>query len=194
MLARRLRVSPSMVVALVALMIALGGTSYAAVQLTARSVGARELKRQAVTRVHIKNDAVDGSKVAKDSLTGSDIKESSLSGIASALSAARSDQATSSDHATAAAAIDKVTYRGTTGSVDLAPANTTTTSPPTTASCDAGQVVVGGGVKVDDPASLAVHESYPNGARAWTATVGNDDANPHTFTVFAICIAATTIG
>lgn len=194
MLARRLRVSPSMVVALIALVVALGGTSYAAVSLKARSVGSRELKRQAVTGIHIRKDAVSGSKVAKDSLTGNDIRESTLSGIASGLSVATSARATNSDHAAAAAAVDRVTFRGVTATVEPGNANTTTISAPASATCDAGQVLVGGGAKIDDPGSLAVHESYPNGARTWTATVGNDDTSQHSFTVFAICLPATTIG
>ena len=48
------RVSPSMAVAFIALLLATGGASYAAVKLPARSVGARELKPKAVTRAAIK--------------------------------------------------------------------------------------------------------------------------------------------
>ena len=63
------RVSPSMAVAFIALLLALTGASYAAVKLPARSVGARELKPKAVTRAAIKANAVDGSKVAANALT-----------------------------------------------------------------------------------------------------------------------------
>jgi hypothetical protein len=186
-----------MAVAFIALLLALSGASYAAVKLPARSVGARELKPKAVTRAAIKANAVDGSKVAADALTGSDIKESSLAPVASAASAAR---AASSDHATAAGAVDRVAYRTVAATVGPATVDTmgntvTTTSPPVSAGCDPGQVVTGGGVHVDDPGSQAIHDSYPGTARTWTATVGNDDETTgHGFTVFAICVAAGSVG
>jgi hypothetical protein len=189
------RVSPSMAVALLALMLALSGASYAAVKLPARSVGARELKPKAVTRAAIKANAVDGSKVAPDALTGSDIKESSLAEVPSAASAASATSAAASTHAAAAGALDRVTYRGATGSVGPAPAGGTTTTG-TTAGCDAGQVAVGGGVKVDDIDTTAIVDSYPDaGGRAWTGHVDNaDEMAAHGFSVFAICVAAAGVG
>jgi hypothetical protein len=54
--------SPAMVVALIALVISLGGTSYAALQLPAGSVGAKELKKNSVTSPKVK----DGSLLVKD--------------------------------------------------------------------------------------------------------------------------------
>jgi hypothetical protein len=50
MLARRLRFSPSMVVSL-------GGVSYAAVKIPARSGGSKELRRPAVAKVSIRSNA-----------------------------------------------------------------------------------------------------------------------------------------
>jgi len=184
------RVSPSMAVAFIALLLATGGASYAAVKLPARSVGARELKPKAVTRAAIKANAVDGSKVAADALTGSDIKESTLAPVPAAASA------TSSTHAAAAAALDRVTYRGTPGTVAIADPTTTHALGTATATCDAGQVATGGGVKVDDTENTAVVDSYPDaGGRAWTARVDNSDLGaPHTFSVFAICVAAASVG
>jgi hypothetical protein len=178
-----------MAVAFIALLLALGGVSYAAVKLPARSVGARELKPKAVTRAAIKANAVDGSKVAADALTGSDIKESTLAPVPAATSA------TSSTHAASAAGLDRVTYRGVPGSVPQAPAGGTTTAG-STAACDTGQVAVGGGVKVDDLDTTAVIDSYPDaGGRAWTGHVDNtDDMFPHSFSVYAICVAAASVG
>src|SRR5919106_1168455 len=51
----RLRPSPSMAVAFAALMVALGGTSYAIAQLPANSVGTKQLKKNAVTSAKVKN-------------------------------------------------------------------------------------------------------------------------------------------
>jgi hypothetical protein len=182
----RIRLSPSMVVAFIALVLALGGASYAAVKLPARSVGSKELKRSAVAKINIRSNAVDGSKVVNESLTGRDINESSLAGVASALN---------SNHAAAAAGLDAVAYRSAAGTVGPAGPGPTTTIGGAAAACDVGQVVVGGGVKVDAPSAMAVHDSHPEGARVWSASVGNDDeASAHGFTVFAICVPAATVG
>jgi hypothetical protein len=91
----RHRPSPAMVVACIALTIALGGTSYAATKLPARSVGTKQLKKNAVTSPKVKNNA----------LTGADVLESSLAQVPSAASAgnaANATHATNADHATSA--------------------------------------------------------------------------------------------
>jgi hypothetical protein len=49
------RPSPSMMIASVALLVALGGTSYAAIQLPANSVGTKQLKKNAVVSKKVKN-------------------------------------------------------------------------------------------------------------------------------------------
>jgi hypothetical protein len=89
-----------MVVALIALAVALGGTGYAAVSLPANSVGTKQLKKSAVTRAKVKANAITGAKVKNDSLTRSDVLESSLAKVPSAASA---DNATNSTNATNAA-------------------------------------------------------------------------------------------
>ena len=66
---KRLRPSPAMIVAIIALVLSLGGTSYAAIVLPAGSVGTKQLK----------SNAVVGSKVKNGSLTVADISASSLS-------------------------------------------------------------------------------------------------------------------
>jgi hypothetical protein len=64
----RFHISPSMVVAIAALVVAAGGTSYAALKLPAKSVGSRQLKNNAVVTAKIKNDAVTGAKVNEATL------------------------------------------------------------------------------------------------------------------------------
>jgi hypothetical protein len=66
-----------MVVACLALGIALGGTSYAAVTLPRNSVGTKQLKKNAVTSPKIKNNAV----------TGADVNEASLAKVPAAAAA-----------------------------------------------------------------------------------------------------------
>ena len=57
------RPSPAFVVAVLALLVAVGGTSYAAFNLPKNSVGTKQIKNNAVTTSKIKNGAVTGSKV-----------------------------------------------------------------------------------------------------------------------------------
>lgn len=51
----RRRPSPSMVVALIALFVAFGGTGYAALKLPADSVGTKQLRKSAVTGAKVKD-------------------------------------------------------------------------------------------------------------------------------------------
>ena len=52
------RPSPALVVSVIALTVALGGTSYAAIVLPANSVGTRQLKKNAVTTAKVKNGSL----------------------------------------------------------------------------------------------------------------------------------------
>jgi hypothetical protein len=72
------RPSPSMVVAFIALLVALGGTGYAAQQLKSNSVGSKQLKNNAVTTKKIKNGAVNSNKVKNGSLLSADFKSGQL--------------------------------------------------------------------------------------------------------------------
>jgi hypothetical protein len=62
------------VVAYLALFVALGGSSYAAVRLTPGSVTSRALAKRAVTHVKLAPNSVDSSNVVKGSLTSADFK------------------------------------------------------------------------------------------------------------------------
>jgi hypothetical protein len=191
-----------MVVAFVALLVASGGTSYAVVRLPAQSVTTKQLKNGAVTAAKIKANAVDASKVAANSLTGADISEGTLTQIPSAQTATRattSDRATTaanSDHAAAAGAIDKLSYRTAKGTAPPGPTIDQHGVGTASVGCDAGQHVVGGGVKVDDPAITGIIDGYPDaGGTAWTARVDNPDvAAGHDFTVYAICAVSVATG
>lgn len=65
--------SPSMAVSMVALTVSLGGTSYAAVQLTSK-----DIKNNSLTGSDIRNSSLTGSDVKNSSLTTTDIKNGSL--------------------------------------------------------------------------------------------------------------------
>jgi hypothetical protein len=184
-----------MVVAFAALLIALGGTSYAVARLPRNSVGSAQLKANAVTTAKLKARAVTGAKLAPETLTGAQVNEASLGKVAAALGADRAGSAAAADHATATAALDKVVYRAAAGSVGAAPVGLSTASDAVTASCDAGHLATGGGVRVDDVAHTDIIDSYATGGRTWTAHVRNDDEmGPHTFSVFVVCVPAGAVG
>jgi len=95
--------SPSMIVALVALVLAMGGVGYTATQLPKNSVGRAQLRPAAVTGSELARDAVTGVKVRDHSLTAADFDAKgpgkvAASGIADrAVSAATADRATIAD-------------------------------------------------------------------------------------------------
>ena len=73
------RPSPAMVVACLALLVALTGTSVAAVnQLGRNTVGPLQIKNGAVTNPKIRNNAVTSAKVANRSLLRSDFAPGQL--------------------------------------------------------------------------------------------------------------------
>ncbi len=52
---KRQRITPSLVISIIALVVALGGVSYAAIRIPKNSVGARQLKKNAVNTVKVKD-------------------------------------------------------------------------------------------------------------------------------------------
>ena len=76
------RPSPAMVVACIALLVALGGTSIAAVtQLVPRnSVGPAQLRNGAVTNPKLRNNAVTSTKVASNAVVAAKIASNAVTG------------------------------------------------------------------------------------------------------------------
>ena len=93
----RLRPSPAMVIACIALTVALGGTSYAAIKLPRNSVGTKQLQKNAVVATKLsarsvgpqklQNNAVTTRTVKDNQLTGAKIVESTLGQVPSAKNA-----------------------------------------------------------------------------------------------------------
>lgn len=72
------RPSPAMLVALMALFVALGGSAYAALKLPKNSVGTAQLKNGAVTSAKLRNNSVTASKVRSHSLTNANLANSAV--------------------------------------------------------------------------------------------------------------------
>ena len=109
----RHRPSPAMIVALIALFVALGGSSYAAIK-----VGSKNIKRGAVNSRAIANNSVRSTDVKNSSLTGTDIKNDSLTnadidnGNLRANTASRADTATNATTASNANALGGIAATG----------------------------------------------------------------------------------
>jgi hypothetical protein len=73
-----------MLVAVLALVLAMVGTGYAAFKLPKNSVGSKQLKKNSVTAAKIKKNAVNGVKVKDHSLTGKDINLAKLGTVPAA--------------------------------------------------------------------------------------------------------------
>jgi hypothetical protein len=88
------RITPSLLISSLALFIALGGASYAA--LGKNSVGSKQIKNNAVTTKKIKNNAVNGAKVNEATLGAvpSATTATTATSAVSAQTAAQADQAT----------------------------------------------------------------------------------------------------
>lgn len=93
------RPSPALVVSTIALIAALGGTSYAAFSLPKNSVGTKQLKNGAVTGPKIKNGTIGKAKL---NVTGLVVPD-----------ALRAGSATNATNASHAASADTVTGQGT---------------------------------------------------------------------------------
>ena len=185
----RHRPSPAFVVACLALLVSLGGTSYAVTALPAKSVGTKQLKNRAVTNPKIGNNAVTGAKVKADSLSGPDISETTLATVPSATTA---DKATTADRATAADSAG-VANSLAKGDVNVATAlNADGAVSAATATCDAGLKGVSAGVQVTDPANQYVIDLFPVGLDSWTARVTNSGTGGN-FTVFVICAPVNAV-
>jgi hypothetical protein len=85
-LRRRLkaRLSYANAMATIAVFIALGGTSYAAMKLPANSVGSSQLKDSSIGAAKLKGAAVTSPKIAKEAVNGSKIALSTLGTVPSA--------------------------------------------------------------------------------------------------------------
>jgi hypothetical protein len=186
-----------MVIAVLALFIALGGTSYAVKKLPKNSVSTKQLKNNAVTAKKIKNNAVTAKKIKKGSVDASKVKADSLTG-------AQINEATVN--------VGRLDYNS---AVTTNPSLVNSTDPvqtPTTGvvGCDPGLKAVGGGVKLEDPTATfspgtqSIYDEGPRGNDGWQARVLNYDGTfdpatstftpiTHVFIVYVICAPASTV-
>jgi hypothetical protein len=172
-LRRRAVPSPSIVVAIIALVASLGGTAVAQTVLPRNSVGSRQIRTGAVTSSEIKDRTIrlrDISRTTRTQLRG----QRGPAGPAGPPGGAGTGTGAGALNLVVATAPGTVPREGATAA---------------TATCPAGRRVTGGGARVDTGTDVSVRESYPSANNtAWTARVGNDDtAGTASYTVFAVC-------
>ena len=172
------RPSPALVISCLALTVALGGTSYAAVlALPKNSVGPAQLKSSAVTTKKIAPNAVTTAKVLNGSLVKADFKAGQLP-------------------AGPTGPAGPAGPSGVSGLERVDATSATNSTPGRTAAmaCPAGKRLLGGGARVNPVLpQVAITSSYPGddntyqaSAREVTATGAN-----WSLTVFAICAVAS---
>jgi hypothetical protein len=81
----RKHLTPSMIVSLIALLVALSGSAYAATKLTGAdikdsSLTAADVKNSSLTGTDVKDSSLTAADITDSSLTAADIKDSSLTG------------------------------------------------------------------------------------------------------------------
>jgi hypothetical protein len=89
----RPRLTYANVMATIAVFIALGGASYAALKLPKNSVGTKQLKKNSVVTAKVKKEAITAAKVKKGTLTGSQINVSTLGTVPTAQTALTAETA-----------------------------------------------------------------------------------------------------
>ncbi|HEY6397487.1 MAG TPA: hypothetical protein VIX82_08550, partial [Solirubrobacteraceae bacterium] len=179
--------SASLVISMLALMVALGGTSYAAFGVPKNSVGTKQLK----------NNAVTTSKIANGAVTGAKVNLSTLGTVPSATTAGTADNALALGGAPSSAFL-----RGTITVVATGPSISPGGFALQRADCPPAYQAVGGGVDPDDilnevvtlstpiingSARLIVPDGQNPAATGWAAAVRNNDIGPRSFKVAAVC-------
>src|SRR4051812_48414357 len=168
------RPSPAMVVACTSLIVALGGTGYAATQLPPKSVGQKQLRNGAVGNLQIRDGAVTKGKLHKDAVTSAairngevkvqDLAEGILPAVASTIHQASGDPIAA-------------------GAVGAA-----------SATCDPGQRATGGGGGFAGPAltndkmvdSIPVGDERP--VIRWRVSLFNGGTQPRTPVAYVLCV------
>jgi hypothetical protein len=164
--------SPAMMVAFLALLVALGGTSYAAITLPANSVGTKQLKKNAVTGKKVKNRSLK----AIDFATGQ---------LPAGPQGATGPQGPKGDTGPRGeSGVSKVTSRQaeTTGSGVVT----------AEATCNAGERLIGGG-GISESGLMAESESdaSPGGTPTKWVVTGVDDPASGDFLVVAEALCAS---
>lgn len=212
--------SPALALAIVALVVALAGTSLAAFSLPANSVGASQIRNRSITNSKLQdglvtsgklhNRAVTSVKIAGSAVTSGKLQAAAVTSVklrdaavtsgklqnGAITSAKLAPSAITATNVPAGAGV-KLTY--TFGQVSVSPGQGLSAH----VSCPGGNNVVGGGMTAG-ATSVVTNDSAPfnSQARTWTGSVADswgvfvtntDTTAAHDVGIYAICIVASTV-
>jgi hypothetical protein len=196
------RPSAALVVAFVALLVALGGTSYAAVALPKNSVGSAQIKRAAVGNGKLAGNSVTSGKVKDGSLLSQDFKAGQLPAGPAGPAGPIGPKGDKGDRGLQGLQGEKGEKgdqgipgpQGSPGvsghqlvtgpAVDVADGASVQTS----VTCPAGKRVMGGGYGVTSSAGITTNRSAPNSTTSWFVRVTNNSGASRTINAQAICV------
>ena len=169
-LSPRRRPQPALVISLVALFVALGGTSYAAISITGSNV-----RNGSLSGADIKNGSIRGTDVRNGSLTAGDLTPTTVASLQGPTGATGAAGATGATGTFGAVTTRFQDYKS---------------GPPVTASCLSGEVAVGGGVNSSQISSwVRVSAPTPAGGTptGWQGQAVNSSNLAAPATVSVIC-------
>lgn len=173
--------SPAMGVALLAVFVAIGGSSYAATKVKGKdirtgAVGTRAVKNRALSSLDLRRDTLGGVSIREERLNARKINVRRLHTVPRARRVSK--------NAIGARALGTVTRRfgkvatvanGAIGLVD--------------APCKKGEIVLGGGGRWGSAAAgQTLQSSYAATDGRWTASGTNASGAPRRFQAFAMCL------
>ena len=159
----RYRPSPAMVVALIALFVAMGGSASALVVITSKNI-----KNGTIRGKDIHRRTIASSRIKRNGLDGSAIDEASLGQVPLARSISRVDRRSKTIRMTVGGGVQSVT-----------------------AGCGAGLSATGGGAQLSDPVDDFLAGSFPAGRNGWTAQgVPGSLTTAGTLTAWVLCAPA----
>lgn len=204
---RRLRLkapSPALVLSAIALFVALGGTSYAA--LANNSVGTKQLKNKAVTNAKLGPLSVGNAKIINGAVTASKINPTGLTvpNATSATNATNATNATTAGSANALTGVQIVDGPDTSLAGLPGPSGPTAPSGPAsvpkgseTVNCPQGKVAISGGEvndSVENASAVMVLNQVGISGGFATVVVQNGSSTAVTWHAYAVCVNGTSTG
>jgi hypothetical protein len=179
------RISPSMVVACLALTVALAGTSVAATQLLpANSVGTTQLRTGAVTNAKLRNQAVTNAKIRRNTITSSRILNGTLV-RADFRSGQLPDDGAGTPGSPGISGLQRV---------DAVTDSSSSGSKAVSVNCPSGKRVIGGGARVTGGGAsrVSIVESFPDSdGSKWNARADEVVGTSATWALQGYALCAT---
>ena len=173
------RPSPAVLIAIAALVVALGSTAVAATLITSSS----QIKDGVILSRDVQDGTLQGADFQNDTISVGKLTRATRTSLRGQTGPKGDRGAQGPKGPSGDAILSSVSYAAV--KVTVGPASFASVR----AACPKGLVVVGGGVS--EPSGKAVvASSGPSGPKAWISSLTNTDAVPHEVTVTAICTKA----